>query len=32
MTHSGNPLPEEFLQYAGDLLEDEDLMPAEGYL
>ncbi|MFQ3621870.1 MAG: dihydrodipicolinate synthase family protein [Spirochaetales bacterium] len=32
MTYSGNSLPEEFLLYVGDLLEDEDLKPLEGYL
>jgi dihydrodipicolinate synthase/N-acetylneuraminate lyase len=32
MTHSGSRLPDEFVQYAGDLLEDEELMPEKGYL
>jgi dihydrodipicolinate synthase/N-acetylneuraminate lyase len=32
MTHSGKRLPDEFVQYAGDLLEDEELMPEKGYL
>lgn len=32
MTHSGNPLPDEYVKIAGDLLEDEGFMPERGYL
>ncbi len=32
MTHAGRPLPDEFILFAKDLLEDEDLMPETGYL
>lgn len=32
MTHSGSRLPDEVVRFAGDLLEDEGLMPVKGYL
>jgi dihydrodipicolinate synthase/N-acetylneuraminate lyase len=32
MTHSGNRLPDEYVKFAGDLLEDEGFMPERGYM